>query len=127
VGPSVLVVFLSLILWAWVLGPVGMVLAVPLMVGLKIVMEVSDGTRWLAILLAPATEISARVQEREIPTPAAREGRARLGGVMFRGIAMFYRFRVAGASGIGAAGPRQVQNMARDVCSPTQYRSQEPD
>jgi hypothetical protein len=40
---------------------------------------------------------------------------------------MFYRHRVAGASGIGADGPRQVQNMARDVCSPTQYRSQEPD
>jgi hypothetical protein len=32
---------------------------------------------------------------------------------------MFYRHRVGSVSGIGADGPRQVQNMARDVCSPT--------
>jgi AI-2 transport protein TqsA len=57
VGLSPLVVFLSLILWAWVLGPVGMVLAVPLMVGLKLALEVSDGTRWLAILLGPASDV----------------------------------------------------------------------
>lgn len=57
VGLSPLVVFLSLILWAWVLGPVGMVLAVPLMVGLKLALEVSESTRWLAILLGPASEL----------------------------------------------------------------------
>jgi hypothetical protein len=39
---------------------------------------------------------------------------------------MFYRHRARDTSGIGAAGLRQIQNMARDVCSPTQYRSQEP-
>ena len=62
VGLSPLVVFLSLILWAWVLGPVGMVLAVPLMVGLKLALEVSDSTRWLAILLGPASELGGPAQ-----------------------------------------------------------------
>jgi len=61
VGLSPLVVFLSLILWAWVLGPVGMVLAVPLMVGLKLALEVSDSTRWLAILMGPATEVGVPI------------------------------------------------------------------
>jgi len=59
VGLSPLVVFLSLILWAWVLGPVGMVLAVPLMVGVKLALEIGEGTRWLAILMGPATDIGA--------------------------------------------------------------------
>ena len=39
---------------------------------------------------------------------------------------MFYRHRARDTSGIGTAMDRQVQNMARDVCSPTQYRSQDP-
>jgi hypothetical protein len=39
---------------------------------------------------------------------------------------MFYRHRARDTSGIGVAGLRQIQNMARDVCSPTQYRSEEP-
>jgi hypothetical protein len=32
---------------------------------------------------------------------------------------MFYRYRVRGAFGMGATEQRQVQNMARDVCSLT--------
>jgi hypothetical protein len=39
---------------------------------------------------------------------------------------MFYRHRARDTSGLGVAGLRQIQNMARDVCSPTQYPSQEP-
>lgn len=56
VGLSPLVIFLSLIFWAWVLGPVGMVLSVPLTMILKIAFESSPHTMPLAILLGPRVD-----------------------------------------------------------------------
>jgi predicted PurR-regulated permease PerM len=49
---SPLVVLLSLVFWGWVLGPVGLLLSVPLTILVKIVLDRSDETRWIAILLA---------------------------------------------------------------------------
>lgn len=50
-GLSTLVVFISLVFWGWILGPIGMLLSVPLTITVKIVLDSSDETRWLAVLL----------------------------------------------------------------------------
>lgn len=50
-GLSTLVVFLSLIFWGWLLGPVGMLLSVPLTSITKILMETTPGGSRLAIML----------------------------------------------------------------------------
>lgn len=52
-GLSTLVVFLSLVFWGWVLGPIGMLLSIPLTITIKIVLDSSDETRWLSVLLGP--------------------------------------------------------------------------
>ena len=50
-GLSTLVVILSLLFWFWVWGPVGALLAVPLTMVVKIMLENTEDLRWVAILL----------------------------------------------------------------------------
>ncbi len=52
-GLSPLIIVLNMVFWAWVLGPVGMLLAVPLAIVVKIALEGFSETRGAAILMGP--------------------------------------------------------------------------
>jgi predicted PurR-regulated permease PerM len=56
-GLSSFVVFTSLIIWGWILGSVGMLIAVPLTIVLKIAFDSNEGTRNIGILLGDKSAV----------------------------------------------------------------------
>jgi predicted PurR-regulated permease PerM len=61
-------VFLSLIFWAWILGPIGALLGVPLTLMVKqLILEGSAETRWLAELM------SARISDKSASPTASKD------------------------------------------------------
>ena len=55
---SPLVVFVSLILWGWVLGPVGMLLSIPLTIMVKIALAANEDTHWVSVMLGEHSQSS---------------------------------------------------------------------
>ncbi len=67
-GLSTLVVFLSLILWGGLLGPIGVVLCIPFTMTLKFAFENNKSTHWIAIVLGsekPAVSILPFLKKRK--------------------------------------------------------------
>ncbi len=66
VGISPLVVFIGLVFWGFVFGPVGMLLSVPLTMTLKLALESDERTRWVAILLGSERDAEYALKNRAI-------------------------------------------------------------
>ncbi len=67
VGSSMTMEVIAIVFWAWVLGPIGAILAVPLTIFIKAVLIDSDPqARWLAELVGSAKSL----QDFSPPTPA---------------------------------------------------------
>ena len=56
VNLSVTVTFLSLIVWAWVLGPIGAILAVPMTIIVQTILDSREETRWMAYMMGSGSE-----------------------------------------------------------------------
>jgi AI-2 transport protein TqsA len=64
VGISPLIVFIGLVFWGWVFGPVGMLLSVPLTMALKMALERNDNTRWIAVFLGSERDAEYELEKR---------------------------------------------------------------
>ena len=64
-GLSPFVVFISLIIWGWVLGTVGMLIATPLTITLKIILDSREETKNIGILLGDSSAIKELRKSKE--------------------------------------------------------------
>jgi predicted PurR-regulated permease PerM len=52
---SAAIVFISLLFWGWILGGIGVLIAVPLTLLVQLICELFEETRWVSVLLGPST------------------------------------------------------------------------
>ncbi|WP_269537929.1 AI-2E family transporter [Cerasicoccus fimbriatus] len=60
-GLSPMIIIVTLFLWAWILGPVGMLLSVPLTMAIKVALESSEKTKGIAYLMSDTVPPSKEV------------------------------------------------------------------
>lgn len=75
-GISTLVIVVSVLFWGWLWGPVGMLLAVPLTMVLKVILESSDEFRWIGVAISaeqPAGSAEKKLLEVTPPSQPATE------------------------------------------------------
>lgn len=61
---STLAVFLSLVFWGWTLGDIGMLLAVPITMAMKISLETRENSRWMAVMLGSEKSAKEALSEK---------------------------------------------------------------
>jgi predicted PurR-regulated permease PerM len=64
-GISPLIVFISMLFWGYILGPIGMLIATPLMIAIKIIFDSRPVTRGMGIFLSDEKEIQHLEENQE--------------------------------------------------------------
>ncbi len=74
-GISTVVVVLSVLFWGWIWGPVGMFLAVPLTMMMKMMLEESDDFKWISVMMSKnkEEELEALIEEQSVELPPEAE------------------------------------------------------
>lgn len=73
-GISTLIVVISVMFWGWVWGPLGMLLAVPLTMTLKVILDGSEEFRWIGVAISSGQpRMPAETQRLEVPSSPAPE------------------------------------------------------
>jgi len=73
-GVSTLIIVLSVLFWGWVWGPFGMLLAVPLTMILKVILDNSSEFRWVSVAISKGSKAEPEEHlAKELPKPDSRD------------------------------------------------------